>query len=131
MMSSSADAIVVGAGVIGCSVALELAKLGLSVVVIDKAGGPGLGSTSASSAMVRFNYSTWDGVATAWESKHCWENWVEHLECRDDSGLAAFVRTGYVMLDVPVAPRDRVTALFDHIGVPYEEWDAATLSARV
>jgi len=81
--------------------------------------------------MVRFNYSTWDGVATAWESKHCWENWVEHLECRDDSGLAAFVRTGYVMLDVPVAPRDRVTALFDHIGVPYEEWDAATLSARV
>jgi sarcosine oxidase subunit beta len=129
--SNTADAIVVGAGVIGSSIAFELAKLGLSVVVVDKAGGPGHGSTSASSAIVRFNYSTWAGVATSWESKHCWERWAEHLEVRDELGLAAFHRTGMVMLDVPVAPRDRTCELLGRVGVPYEEWDAATLQERV
>jgi sarcosine oxidase, subunit beta len=130
-MSSSADVIVIGAGIIGSAASLELAKLGLRVVVVDKAGGPGHGSTSASSAIIRFNYSTWDGVVTAWESKHCWQQWAGHLGFRDQAGLAALHRTGMVMLDVPVAPRSRVTALFDRAGVPYENWDAATLQARV
>jgi glycine/D-amino acid oxidase-like deaminating enzyme len=129
--STTADAIVVGAGVIGSSIAFELARLGLSVVVVDKAGGPGHGSTSASSAIVRFNYSTWDGVATSWESKHCWDRWAEHLEVRDEPGLAAFHRTGMVMLDVPLAPRERAAELLARVGVPYEEWDAATLQQRV
>jgi len=129
--STSADAIVVGAGVIGSSAALELSKLGLSVLVVDKAGGPGYGSTSASSAIVRFNYSTWDGVATAWESKHGWEAWDEHLGFRDELGLASFRRTGKVMLDVPIAPVARIVELFDQIGVPYEVWDPQTLRARV
>ena len=78
-MQHSADAVVVGAGVIGASIALELARDGLRVLVVDRASGPGQGSTSASSAIVRFNYSTFDGVATAWESKHCWERWSAHL----------------------------------------------------
>jgi sarcosine oxidase, subunit beta len=127
----TADAIVIGAGVIGSSTALELSRLGLKVVVADKAGGPGHGSTSASSAIVRFNYSTRDGVATAWEAMHCWQRWAEHLEFADDAGMAAFQRTGLVVLDVPVAPRKHTTALFDSVGVPYEEWDAHTLSSRV
>lgn len=130
-MTVTADAIVIGAGVIGASAALELSRLGMKVVVIDKAGGPGHGSTSSSSAIVRFNYSTRDGVATAWESKHCWERWPEHLEFADDAGMAAFERTGLVMLDVPLAPRVHMTGLFDSVGVPYEEWDAQTLSSRV
>jgi sarcosine oxidase, subunit beta len=130
-MTETADAIVIGAGVIGAAAAFELSRLGLKVVVADKAGGPGHGSTSASSAVVRFNYSTWDGVAAAWESKHCWERWAEHLEFTDDAGMAAFQRTGLLMLDVPVAPREHTTALFDSVGVPYEEWDAQALSSRV
>ena len=130
-MTVTADAIVIGAGVIGAAAALELSRLGLRVVVADKAGGPGLGSTSASSAVVRFNYSTLDGVATAWESMHCWTRWGEHLAFTDDAGMAAFERTGLVMLDVPVAPRGHMTGLFDRAGVPYEEWDAQTLSRRV
>jgi sarcosine oxidase, subunit beta len=129
-MSITADAAVVGAGIIGSSVALQLANLGLHVVVVDKTGGPGLGSTSASSAIVRFNYSTWEGVA-AWESKHCWQRWHEHLGWFDDAGMAQFRRTGMVMLDVPIAPRDRTVALFDRAGVPYEEWDARTLAERI
>jgi glycine/D-amino acid oxidase-like deaminating enzyme len=131
MSSTTADAIVIGAGVIGSAAALELAKLGLDVVVVDKAPGAGYGSTSASSAIVRFTYSTWDGVATAWESKHCWVDWAEHLQHIDERGMAAFRRTGMVMLDVAVAPRDRMTPFFDRAGIPYEQWDAETLRARV
>jgi sarcosine oxidase subunit beta len=131
MSTTTADVIVIGAGIIGSAAAFELAKLGRSVLVVDKAAGVGHGSTSASSAIVRFNYSSWDGVATAWESKHCWSSWAEHLECTDESGMATFRRTGMVMLDVPVAPRQHVVELFDRAGVPYEQWDPAMLRARV
>ncbi|MCX4850649.1 FAD-binding oxidoreductase [Streptomyces sp. NBC_00893] len=130
-MSDTADVLVVGAGVIGCSAALELAKSGLRVTVVDKLGGAGVGSTSASSAVVRFNYSAIDGVATAWEAKHCWEQWPDHLEKSRSSPLATFVRTGLVALDAPPIPRGRVTPLFDQVGVPYQEWDAAELAARL
>lgn len=136
-MTTTADVVVVGAGVIGAAVALELARSGRQVVCVDKAAGPGQGSTSASSAVVRFNYSTHAGVATAWEAKHCWERWADHLQLPEVSRtaepvrLAEFRRTGLVMLDVPVAPRDRVLPLFDDVGVPYEEWDPPTLRARV
>lgn len=130
-VTQTADAIVIGAGVIGSSIALELGKLGLRVAVVDRAGAPGHGSTSASSAIVRFNYSTRDGVAASWESKHCWERWADHLGFADSYGLASFHRTGLVMLDSPLMPREQMTRLFADAGVPYEEWDAATLAARV
>lgn len=130
-MGSTADVVVIGAGVIGSAAAFELAKLGMDVVVVDKAGAPGHGSTSASSSIVRFNYSTFEGVATSWEAKHCWEAWPSHVGVRDELGLAGFRRTGMVMLDVAAAPRERATALFDRAGIRYEGWDAATLAARV
>jgi glycine/D-amino acid oxidase-like deaminating enzyme len=130
-MTTTADAVVVGAGIIGASVALELARSGRQVLCVDKAGGPGLGSTSASSAIVRFNYSTRDGVALAWEAKHGWESWADHLGAADGEQLARFRRTGLVMLDTPLAPRAPVLRLFDDVGVPYEEWDAATVRRRV
>jgi sarcosine oxidase subunit beta len=128
---STADAVVVGAGVIGAAVALELARGGRRVLCVDKAAGPGLGSTSASSAIVRFNYSTRDGVALAWEAKHFWESWRDHLAAPDGELLARFRRTGLVMLDAPEAPRGPTLGWFDQVGVPYEEWDAATLRAQV
>lgn len=129
-MTSSADVVVVGGGVIGCSTALELARRGRSVVVVDKLSGPGQGSTSASSAVVRFNYSTFPGVAASWEAKHCWEKWPDHLGAHG-AALAKFHRTGMVFLDVDVAPKDRFLPLFDRAGIPYEVWDPDTLAQRV
>lgn len=127
----SADAIVVGAGVIGSSIALELARSGLRVVVVDRLSGPGQGSTSSSSAVIRFNYSIFPSVAAAWESKHCWEDWAGHLGIVDPAGMASFRRTGMAFLDVDVAPIKKVIPLFDRAGVPYELWDATTLADRV
>lgn len=131
--SASVDAIVVGAGVIGSSIALQLARSGRDVLVIDKAGAAGHGSTSASSAIIRFSYSTRDSVALAWEGMHCWQSWRAHLGDAFAEGqpVARFHRTGMVMLDVPVAPVDRQLALYDEVGVPYERWDAAELKRRL
>lgn len=56
-MVTTADAVIIGAGVVGSSTAPELSRRGVNVLVVDKAGGRGMGSTSASSAVIRFNYS--------------------------------------------------------------------------
>lgn len=130
MSAEFSTAVVVGAGVIGSSISLELARAGRRVIVVDRAGGAGEGSTSSSSAVVRFNFSTSAGVATAWESHFCWLAWAEHLG-HEVGDLARFERSGMVMLDVDAAPKAAWLPLFDEIGVPYEEWDAATLAARV
>ena len=73
------DAIVIGAGVMGSSIAYELQKSGIETLVLDKGDSVGGGSTSASSAVIRFNYSTHAGVTAAWESRHRWLLWAEHL----------------------------------------------------
>lgn len=130
-MASTADVVVVGAGVMGSAIAYELARDGLRVVVIDKGAGAGLGSTSASSAVMRFHYSTFDGVAAAWESMHLWLDWADHLGAPAGNQLATLQRVGMVMLDAPISQRDRTTDLFDQVGVPYEDWDAAALRERV
>lgn len=129
-MTRTADAVVVGAGVIGSAIALELARAGRRVLVLDKAGGVGHGSTSASSAIVRFTYSTADAVALAWESAFCWRAWEEHLGFCDPAGLARFRRTGMIHLDVPVMPRERMLRLLAAASVPYEEFDAGALVRR-
>ena len=47
-MTQTADAVVIGTGVIGAAVAYELAQTGLRVVAIDRLGGVGSGSTRSS-----------------------------------------------------------------------------------
>jgi glycine/D-amino acid oxidase-like deaminating enzyme len=129
-MSMSADVAVVGAGIMGCSIALELSRRGRRVLVLDLAAAPGEGSTSASSAIVRFNYSTAAGVVAAWESSRHWVGWQDHLGTRDANGLARFRRTGMVCLDVPVLPRADALRPLGEIGVPYEELDPDELVDR-
>lgn len=125
------DAVVIGGGVMGSAIALELSRIGLNVVGVDKAGAPGHGSTSASSAIVRFNFSTLDGVTASWEAKHYWEKWEDHLAHRDEYGLARYCQTGMLALDNPLVARDHVTDLFDQVGVPYDVWEPDDLRARI
>jgi glycine/D-amino acid oxidase-like deaminating enzyme len=131
MSTTTADAVIVGAGVVGASTALELVRSGRSVHVVDKAAGAGHGSTSASSAIVRFNYPTWDGVAAAWESRFGWDGWHDHLDMRPADGLATFSRCGMVFLDVDLMPAQHQAELFDRAGVPYELWGPDDLERRL
>ncbi len=134
--AETADAVVVGSGVIGSAVALELARAGRSVLVLDKAAGPGHGSTSASSAVIRFLYSTFDTTATSWEAKSMWEQWSDHLglpahaPLADPPSLTTFHRTGMLHLDVPAVPRQASQDLLRAAGVPFEYLDADDLAAR-
>jgi glycine/D-amino acid oxidase-like deaminating enzyme len=68
-MGTSTDAIVIGAGIIGCCTAFELAKKGYRTLNIDKMPGAGHGSTGNSCAIIRVHYSTFDGAAMAQEGK--------------------------------------------------------------
>lgn len=123
--------IVVGAGVIGSSVAFHLAKAGYAVTVVDRAGGPGHGSTSASSAVIRFDYSTFDGVLTAWESAGRWAAWPDYLGLAAELPLARFHKCGMAFLDADVVPRERITGFYREIGIPFERLEGARLSERV
>lgn len=129
-MGRTADVIVIGAGVVGASTALELSRAGHSVLVVDKAGGAGFGSTSASSAVVRFNFSTWDAMAAAWESKFRWEEWADYLELGRNVELAKFVRRGLAFIDVDIMPRERQAEMFERGGVPFEVWGPQELAKR-
>jgi sarcosine oxidase subunit beta len=129
---SRPDAIVIGAGVIGGAVAYELARRGWRTVSVDKAPAAGFGSTSASSAVVRFSYSTRSGVAAAWDGVHYWKRWPEYLDVLDERGHARFVQCGMaIFLTGPGGHAAKVRHLWDDLGVPYEFWDRDRLRARM
>lgn len=54
----AADVVVLGAGVIGASCAVHLARAGLRVTVIDRGAGPGAGSTARATGGFRAQYAT-------------------------------------------------------------------------
>ena len=124
MDRSDAEVAVIGAGVMGCAIAFELSRLGYDVLVLERNVGAGTGSTGASSAIVRFNYSHLTSVAAAWESVHRWQAWSDHLGASEGEPLARFVRTGGLVLPAPVQDTELVLRHFDAIGIPYERWSA-------
>lgn len=127
---TDADAIVIGAGVIGSSVALELARAGRSVVVVDKGPGPGAGSTSASAAIIRFSYSTRDAILTAWEAAAMWHDWAGHLGVVDPDGMCRFIETGNLILRTTGYDGARMLELWDEFGIGYDDLSADELAAR-
>ncbi|HEY8075500.1 MAG TPA: FAD-dependent oxidoreductase, partial [Labilithrix sp.] len=58
LRAMNADVVVIGAGVVGASVAFHLAREKLRVVVIDRARGPGEGSTARATGGFRAQFGT-------------------------------------------------------------------------
>ena len=130
MSTPPTSAVVVGAGIIGCSIALELSRRGWAVTVVDKGSTPGCGSTSASSAMVRFNYDNLQEAVLAWESYARWVEWGKHLGVEDPAGLATYVRTGLLVLDGELLDRSLELGHMDTLGIPYESVTAEQIRER-
>ena len=125
------DAIVIGAGIIGSAVAFELAKKGYSTLNLDKLPASGYGSTSNSCAIVRAHYSTYDGVAMAYEGFSYWKDWPGYLDAEDERGHALYLQCGTVLFMLKGGHHEKVLPLFDQVDVPYEIWDNATMAERV
>lgn len=126
-----ADVVVVGAGVIGSAIAYELARRGRRTLSLDALPAAGFGSTSNSSAIVRFTYSTLAGVSMAWEGMHFWRDWADYLGVQDERGPAELVTCGMALLDTPTGHAKKVRPLFDQLAIPYEHWDAAETERRI
>lgn len=125
------DAIIIGAGIIGSNLGFEMSKAGYKTLNIDKLPAAGYGSTANSCAIVRCHYSTWPGVAMAYEGFHFWKNWEDYLEVEDERGTAGFVPCGAVYVGDNERYQKKVLPLFDEIGIEYQVWDTDELSKRV
>jgi sarcosine oxidase, subunit beta len=104
------ETIVVGAGVVGASVAFHLAERGVETLVVDREG-PAAGSTARSGALVRAHYPTALEADLAWESlTEYFEPWGERV-----GGGCGFTRTGFAYL----VGKDRVEALKHNVALQH------------
>ena len=77
-MTRTAEVVVVGSGIIGASIAYQLARHGVSnVIALDKGKGPSEGSTGASSSVIRCKYSNPPVVRLAFHGQESYGNWKE------------------------------------------------------
>jgi sarcosine oxidase subunit beta len=121
-MTKKYDAIIIGAGVIGCPIAYELAKMGYKTLTVDKHADAGQGSTAGSCAIVRAHYSTEDGVAFAYEGFKYWQDWENYLgHVNDEKGLARYMNTGSLLLKSQGHDWRKVKKHYDAVGVAYRE----------
>ncbi|GAB4464513.1 MAG: FAD-binding oxidoreductase [Anaerolineales bacterium] len=94
-MNETYDAIVIGAGVIGASVAYNLSRRGLKVLILERKT-VAAGATGASSGLVRMHYDVEVDSALAWESFHFFKNWRERI-----GGECGFRKTGFLQIVAP------------------------------
>ena len=119
---------------IGAAVGYELGRRGIRTLNLDKLPAAGYGSTSNSCAIIRFSYSTRDGVAMAWEGRHYWTNWADYLGdvdgTLDESGLIEFVQCGTLLLKNEDGHHTKVVPLFIDLQIPFDDLDAAEVRSR-
>lgn len=100
-MAETADAVIVGAGVHGASLAFHLAEAGLKPIVVERGTAAG-GATGRSSGLVRMHYDVEADARLAWLSHGYFANWADRV-----GGECGFVRTGFLQL----VPDEEVEAL--------------------
>lgn len=89
---TTADIVILGAGVMGASIAFHLAKRKAGkIVVIDK-GHVGQGGSGRSSALVRMHYSYPPEVQLALVSLQMFQHWGDVVGCEGDFRKTGFVR---------------------------------------
>ncbi|MFO1316785.1 MAG: FAD-binding oxidoreductase [Burkholderiales bacterium] len=92
----SHDAIVIGGGVIGVSIAYHLARLGCRDVLLLERGQLGGGTTAQSSCIVRTHYSVPENVALAQRCLAIFRDFPGYLE--DPEADAGFTRCGLMIV---------------------------------
>jgi sarcosine oxidase subunit beta len=116
-MSARSDVVVVGAGIVGLSIAFQLRERGASVTVVDRAG-VGAGASGVQPGGVRQQWGTSTNCLLVQESLRFYSDAVERLQMSVDPG---FRPCGYLFLAHTRRALQRLqanVALQNALGVP-------------
>lgn len=92
-MKTAADAVIIGGGVMGCSLLYCMARRGANRTLLLERNVLGAGSTGRSQAICRMHYSNPITASMAWSSLHVYSDFAEQV-----GGDAGFVKTGYLVV---------------------------------
>ncbi|KWH37640.1 NAD(P)/FAD-dependent oxidoreductase [Burkholderia stagnalis] len=126
------DFIVIGAGVIGASVAHHLASLGAGNVLVLERGMIGTGTTSQSSGLLRTHYSVRQNVELARASWWAFNNFAEYVG--DDEASCGLVKCGYMICAPDGDKLEPLRASLDvqrAMGIEVEMLDRQAAQARL
>jgi sarcosine oxidase len=126
MSARTADVIVVGAGVMGCAAAYQLAQQGARVLLLDQFGvGHSNGSSHGPSRIIRLAYESLDYVALARASYALWR------ELEAEAGATLLTQVGGLDIGRPDALALReIHATYQAAGVPFEQLDREAVMRR-
>ena len=93
MMRDTADAVIIGGGVMGCSLLYHLARRGTTRTLLLEKNVLGAGSTGRSQAICRMHYSNPITASMAWNSLQVYSDFGEQV-----GGDSGFVNTGYLVV---------------------------------
>jgi sarcosine oxidase subunit beta len=125
-MGDGASVVVVGAGVMGCSIAFHLAERGTDVLVVER-GTVCSGMTARSGALVRMHYTNEPEARLALASLAWFQNWRDRV-----GGWCGFTPVGVVVLVAPdqAGRMRRNVAMLQRLGVRTELVSPADLAAE-
>jgi len=92
-MKNIAEVVIIGGGVMGCSILYNLAQQGLHDSLLLERDVLGSGSTGRSQAICRMHYSNPITASMAWDSLKIFTNFAEII-----GGTSSFVETGYLVI---------------------------------
>jgi sarcosine oxidase subunit beta len=127
MVKSTAEAVIIGAGIMGCAIAQALAARGMTDIVVLERDQIGRGATADAAGGVRQQFSTATNILLAQESVRVWETFPERFG--SEIGLR---QQGYLFLltDPAEEPVFRANlALQNSFGVPSRWVDPGDIAA--
>ena len=107
-MPNTADAVIIGGGVMGCSILYNLAEQGLTNTLLLERDVLASGSTSKSQAILRMHYSNEVTSSLAWQSLEIFKNFEELT-----GTPSGYTRTGYFLI---VGREDR-EAMYENVAM--------------
>ena len=123
------EVIVIGAGVVGCSLAFHLARSGARATVFDKEREVCAGMSARSGALLRMHYTFAPEAELAWKSLRYFAHWDEMVGRDAERRGCGFVRTGFtIVVGPPNAEKLRANiAMLRAIGVDTSVLEPAEL----
>ncbi|MGH7913279.1 MAG: NAD(P)/FAD-dependent oxidoreductase [Candidatus Binataceae bacterium] len=123
------EVIVVGAGMVGCSLAFHLARAGARVTVFDKEREVCAGMSARSGALLRMHYTFAPEAELAWKSLGYFIHWEEMVARDAGQRGCGFVKTGFTIV-VGSANAEKLranVAMLRAVGVDTDLLDPADL----